>query len=96
MAFINDFECPKCGIVKDHLTDGNVKVTECPDCGGGMKKVFLKTANYHMDIETWVEHQRGHLDSKIAKSVKRERAMKEAVERRKRSTPPSAIPLKGK
>lgn len=68
------------------LEDG--EVVSCSKCGETMEISFNKAPDYHMNIETFIEHQRGHLDSKINKSMKREKAMKEAVDRRRQTLRP--------
>lgn len=44
---LHDFECAKCGSVKEHFVYGNVQQVDCLDCGGIAKKVFLVVAKPH-------------------------------------------------
>lgn len=42
-----DFECSKCGSVKEHFVYGSVQEVECVACGATAKKVFLVAAKPH-------------------------------------------------
>jgi len=84
----DDYECGKCGETHEILTGPGEK-PKCPGCGYAGKKLKkqLGFPAYLMDIETWMEHQRGHLDSKVKKSMDREKARADAVARRRATVP---------
>jgi len=83
--FVNDFECSKCGVISEIMTNSRVDQAECPECGGVASKIFTKAPDYHMSIDTFMEHQRGHLGPKIKKSMEKEARLKQEVERARRT-----------
>lgn len=90
MPWTNDFECSACGEISEIMTDTNVDHAPCPSCGKDASKVFVHSPSYHQSIEMFMESQRGHLHSKVKKSMQREAAVKRAVEtRRAKATWPS-------
>jgi len=77
---LNDYLCPKC----EHLEmDVLCKRTErrlCPKCGEEMH-IKVNAPPYHMSIEDFVRHKRGHLDFKVKKSLEKEQSLQDAKRR---------------
>lgn len=90
MPILFDFKC-NCGHQEIDCLIETGEIVKCSKCGKDMEIMFNKAPNYHMDIETWIGHERGHLDSKINKSMRREQARKRVVEARQRASHNSGV-----
>ena len=79
MPFLDDFKCFECGWEDEVLLPVRADELECPRCQKTAKKVFRKIAPYHMNIETYMNRQRGHLGPQIKRSMEREARIKASV-----------------